>query len=129
MFIRTTPTDLDTRPTTTQQGLACAQYECQHFLIPLVAGLESHSFRRTNAEPHKYVHCYQIDINMKRFAWAELADIHLRTVQLMAMVGKRRGFFTECVQIICRPSPTGNWYICSEQVQHRARKVSSYAAI
>jgi len=77
MFKRTTSTDLDTQPTTTQQGLACAQCECQLFLAPLVAGLESHLFRRTNSEPHKYMHCYQIDINMKRFAWAELADVHL----------------------------------------------------
>jgi len=34
-------------------------------------------FRRTNSEPHKCVYCNQIDINMERFVWAELADIHL----------------------------------------------------
>jgi len=30
-----------------------------------------------NSEPHKYVYCSQIDINMERFTWAKLADFHL----------------------------------------------------
>jgi hypothetical protein len=77
MFKRTTPIDLDTQPTTTQQGLTCAQCECQLFLIPLVAGLEIHLFRRTNSEPHKCMYCHQIEVNMVRFAWAELVVIHL----------------------------------------------------
>ena len=77
MFKSTTPTDLDTQPTTTQQGLMCAQCECQLFLIPLVAGSESHLFRRMNSETHKCVYCNQMDINMECFAWAKLADIHL----------------------------------------------------
>ena len=51
----------------------------------------------------------------------------------MAKAGKCRRFITECVQLsfvrYCRPSPAGNWYICSEQIQHRVRKISSYTAI
>jgi hypothetical protein len=29
----------------------------------------------------------------------------------------------------CWPSPTGNWYLCSEQAQHRARTINSDAEI
>jgi hypothetical protein len=50
---------------------------CQFYLLLLVAGLKSHLFRRTNSEPHKCVYWSQFDVLMKRFTWAELADIHL----------------------------------------------------
>ena len=54
------------------------------------------------------------------------------TVQHMAMAGKHKDFvtsffWTEGVQIlyvcICWLLPAGNWYICSEQAQHRARMI------
>jgi hypothetical protein len=41
--------------------------------------------------------------------------------------------FPNSVQIIagclCLPSPTGNWYICSEQLQHRTRAIISQVEI
>ena len=63
------------------------------------------------------------------FRLGRMPTFTLRTVQRMATVRKHRRFIIVCVQIICRPSPTENWYICTEQVQHRTRKISLYAAI
>jgi hypothetical protein len=39
--------------------------------------LESCLFQRTNSEPHKCVYYSQININMERFTWPKLTNIHL----------------------------------------------------
>jgi len=70
-------TKLDTQLMTMQQRLTCVQSTSQLFFIPLAACLESHLFQKMNTEPHKYVYCSQIDINVERFTWAKLADFQL----------------------------------------------------
>lgn len=114
-----------------------SQYESHLFLILLVARLESHLFRRTKSEPHNCVYYNQIDINVEHFTWAELADTHLAYGAAHGNGRKAQRIYHELfpnsVQIIvrclCRPSPMGNWYICTEQSQHRMRAIILHAAI
>jgi hypothetical protein len=55
--------------------------------------------------------------------------------QQQRSAGGLSGAFSE--QCVCRlsyvcfcgPSPMGNWYLCSEQAQHRARTISLHTAI
>ena len=60
------------------------------------------------------------------------------TLRHRAMAGKHKDFvtslfWTDCVQIFyvyfCWLLSAGNWYICSEQAQQRARMISSHVTI
>ena len=52
------------------------QCACKLFLI-LMAHVKSQLFWRMNSDSHKCVYCSQININMERFTWTILANIHL----------------------------------------------------
>jgi hypothetical protein len=102
MFIHTGHQPPYTADDNTAETGMCA---CQLFLILLVVCWEIHLLWRKNLEPHKCVHCSQININMERFTWAKLTNISGCMVQHMATSGKRRAFimhvfWTDSVQII-----------------------------
>jgi hypothetical protein len=102
-----------------------------------VVRLKIHLCRGTNSEPHKCVYCSQIYFLTERFTWAELADIHLAYGSAYGKDSEAQMIFHErfpnsvCPDLsyvrFCRPSPTGNWYLCSEKAQHKARTIISHA--
>jgi len=87
-----------------------------------VARLKSHLCRRTNSEPHKCVYCSQIYVLMERFAWAELANIHLAHG---SAYGKGRE-----AQRICHkrfPNSVCPDYLTFASVDRRIRETGTYA--
>ena len=63
-------TNLDTQPTMTKQRLTCAHVNTLSYLL-------WHAYRVICFEWRNQNLTNQIDINMQRFTWAELAHIHL----------------------------------------------------
>ena len=137
-MFKCTATDLDTQLTVMQQRLMCAWCACQLFLIPLVRHLESHLFWRTNSEPHMCVYCS----NQHQHGALHLGWAFWHSLGIWCTIWQQQGstedlswvFAEESVSRLsyvcfCWLSPAGNWYICSGQAQHRARTVTSHAAM
>jgi hypothetical protein len=98
---------------------------CMSTVLKL-SGMLENQFHRTNSEPHKCVYCYQHEHRMLHLDQTHRHSLDVwcgvwqwqGSAEGLSWVFSKQNVSRQSYVCFCRPSPRGNWYICSEQAKH-----------